>query len=213
VEVSWSDSINPMDLIVIVPADTKEGEYKGGNQAFRVRSKSSNTLRAPDATGLYEIRYLLDQGKKTLASQPIEVTDTEVTLTLSDSIIRAGDTLDVSWSEAVNNMDLIVIVPMGTAENKYSGGSQSFRVRNKTSNSLKTPEQTGLYEVRYLLDQGKVMMASETVEVVDADAPLDDGAGLKAPEQASPGETINVSWTRNAEGDERIALAEAEQPD
>ncbi|HLR12566.1 MAG TPA: VWA domain-containing protein, partial [Burkholderiaceae bacterium] len=30
IEISWTDATDPLDLIVIVPADTKEGEYKGG---------------------------------------------------------------------------------------------------------------------------------------------------------------------------------------
>src|SRR5699024_6617538 len=88
-----------------------------------------------------------------------------------------------------------------------------FRVGDKNSGKLTAPDDTGLYEVRYLLATGSKLMATATVEVVEEDAALDDGANLKAPEKASAGETIEVSWGRSSEGDERIALAKANQPD
>src|SRR5690606_12629495 len=89
-----------------------------------------------------------------------------------------------------------------------------IRVRDQLQGDLKTPAEPGLYEIRYVLNEGARTLASHDIEVVEADAPLDDGAGLSAPAGASPGATITVSWTGGSDSaDERIALARAEQPD
>src|SRR5699024_9374072 len=163
--------------------------------------------------GLYEVRYLLNQGQKTITSQPIEVVEQEVTLEVSRDVIRAGDELTINWSDSIHRNDIITIVPVGTEEGKRAGGKYYFRVGDKRSGKLTAPEDTGLYEVRYLLDAVSPHRASATVEVIDEDAVLDDGTGLKATETASPGEIIKFSWNRNSKGDERIALAKANQPD
>ena len=211
--VSWSKAMHRNDVITIVPADTEDGKRAGGNQYFRVGDKSSGALTAPADPGLYEVRYLLNQGQKTITAQAIEVVEQDITLELGRDVIRAGDDLTVSWSDAIHRNDVITIVPVGTEEGKRAGGRYYFRVGDKTSGKLTAPDDTGLYEVRYLLNTGAKLMAAATVEVVEEDAPLDDGSGLQAPDTASPGETIEVSWGRSSEGDERIALAKANQPD
>lgn len=58
------------------------------------------------------------------------------------------------------------------------------------------------------------MLASAPLEVVGADAPLDDGAGLSVPQSAAPGATITVTWTGgNDSADQRLAVARKDQPD
>ena len=80
--------------------------------------------------------------------------------------------------------------------------------------TLRAPAEPGLYEVRYVLDEGRRTLASSPIEVVAADAPLDDGAGLSAPATATPGATVTVSWTIAADDtDRRVALAKADAPD
>ena len=48
--------------------------------AGSVRDRTENQLQAPADTGMYEVRYVLREGSKTLASTPIEVTTPEVTV-------------------------------------------------------------------------------------------------------------------------------------
>ena len=65
-----------------------------------------------------------------------------------------------------------------------------------------------------MLDEGRRTLASSPIEVVEADAPLDDGAGLSVPATAAPGETVTASWTIEADdADRRVALALADAPD
>ncbi|MBA6411602.1 VWA domain-containing protein, partial [Parahaliea sp. F7430] len=67
-KVSWSDTVSSDDYYTVVPAGADEG--KTGNRDV-VRDKSEGTLRAPAEPGMYEVRYVLREGMKTLASAPL----------------------------------------------------------------------------------------------------------------------------------------------
>lgn len=74
------------------------------------------------------------------------------------------------------------------------------------------PDVTGMYEVRYVLDEGRVTLGRHVFEVVDATATLGNGVLLEVPEAAAPGETITVTWSGNETGiNQRIALARSDQ--
>ncbi|MEQ8598333.1 MAG: VWA domain-containing protein [Devosia sp.] len=205
--VTWSETVNPRDWITIVPVDAEEGDYL----AFqRVQGNDSVEIRAPADPGLYEVRYVLDEGSKTLASTPVEVVEAEQSVS-APGIVRAESTFEVSWSETVNPRDWVTIVPVGADEGDYLAFQ---RVQGNDSVELQAPADPGLYEVRYVLDEGSKTLASSPVEVVAADAPLDDGAGLSVPASAAPGETISVSWTIAPEdADRRVTLAASDAPD
>ena len=106
---------------------------------------------------------------------------------------------------------MVAIVPTGSDEGTRA---TYLRTEERTEGSLKAPAEPGLYEIRYILDVGRKTLASIPLEVVGADAPLDDGAGLSVPETAGSGETITVTWTGESDStDQRIALAHKDQPD
>ena len=205
--VTWGETINPRDWITIVPVGADEGDYL----AFqRVQGDDSVEIRAPADPGLYEVRYVLDEGSKTLASTPVEVVEAEQSVS-APGIVRAESTFEVSWSETVNPRDWVTIVPVGADEGDYLAFQ---RVQGNDSVELQAPADPGLYEVRYVLDEGSKTLASSPVEVVAADAPLDDGAGLSVPASAAPGETISVSWSIAPEdADRRVTLAASDAPD
>ena len=206
-DVTWSGSVHPQDFITIVPMGAKEGE---SGAYIRVRDMTEGTLTAPAEIGLYELRYVLNEGRRTLATAAIEVVSASITLS-GPTTVRAGTPVTISWSQSVNANDFITIVTAGAAE---GSAGDYIRVRSATEGELTAPDGPGLYEIRYVLEEGKLTIASATLEVVHADAPLDDGAGLSVPESAAPGQTITVTWTGESESaDQRIALARSEQPD
>ena len=205
--VTWGETVNPRDWVTIVPVGADEGAHLSNR---RVESNDSISLRAPAEPGLYEVRYVLDEGSKTLASTPVEVVEAEQTVS-APAIVRAETTFTVTWGETVNPRDWVTIVPVGADEGAHLANR---RVESNDSISLQAPAEPGLYEVRYVLDEGSRTLASSPVEVIAADAPLDDGAGLSAPTSAAPGETVTVSWTIEADdADRRVALAKADAPD
>ncbi len=206
-DVAWSKTISGTDMVTIVPVGAKEGTR---HNYRRTGKDTEGQLTAPAEPGLYELRYMLDEGKKTLATAAIEVTAAEVTVS-APSTVRAGNDVDITWSSTISPTDMINIVPAGSKE-----GTRNIYLRtgSKTQGSLTAPNETGLYEIRYMLDEGKKTIASTPLEVVAADAPLDDGAGLSVPAEAKVGEVITVSWTGVSDGnDQRIALARNDQPD
>jgi Ca-activated chloride channel family protein len=204
--VSWTGTVHNRDYVTIVPMGADEGAT---GDYFRVGgSDSTNSLKAPAETGLYEVRYVLNEGKRVMANETIEITEPEITVNAS-SKVRASDTIRVEWTGTVHPRDYVTIVPMG-ADNDVSG--DYFRVGDKNQHDIQAPETKGLYEMRYVLNEGKRVMATTKVEVLAADAPLEKGASLSAPETAATGEMITVGWTVDSESaDQRLTVARADQ--
>ncbi len=205
--VQWSDPINQRDLVTILPMGADEGELGTWS---RVGSSSTQTdLVAPSDPGMYELRYVLDEGRRTLASAAIEVISVEIEVSGPD-VVRAGDQLRVMWSDRVNDRDLVTILPLGADEGELGewarvGSSQMQR-------DFTAPDVTGMYEVRYVLDEGRLTLGRHVFEVVDATATLGNGVLLEVPETAAPGATITVTWSGNETGiNQRIALARSDQ--
>jgi Ca-activated chloride channel family protein len=143
--------------------------------------------------------------------EPVAEPETSEQTVSAPATVTFGTEFTVSWGETIDPEDWVTIVPMGADEGKYL--SYEY-VRDNDSVTLRAPADPGLYEVRYVLDEGRRTLASSPVEIVAADAPLDDGAGLSAPATAAPGETVTVAWTIAADdADRRVALAKADAPD
>lgn len=68
--VKWKGPDNKGDFITIVKPDAEEGAY--GSYIY-VQHGQDNDLTAPTEAGEYEIRYVTDQKKKTLAKKAIRV--------------------------------------------------------------------------------------------------------------------------------------------
>ena len=204
-DVAWTGAVNPQDYINIVPVGTDEGEF--GNYIV-VRSNAEGALQAPSETGLYEVRYVLREGGKTLAAAMVEVTEPEVSVSAAAEV-RAGDKLRVSWTGTVSTSDYVTLVPMGTPDDKLGEYGQ---VRSASERDFTAPDETGMYEVRYVLREGGRVLARQSVEVLPQDAALNTGADLTAPDTAAPGATIEVAWTVESESvDQRITLARGDQ--
>ncbi|SDU13126.1 vWA domain-containing protein [Halopseudomonas salegens] len=208
-DLEWSESINRRDMVAIVPAGADEGER---GTWTRVGSATATNLVAPAEPGMYELRYILDKGRSTVASAPVEVVAAEVSLVAPD-VVRQGEPMRVSWSTIIHRRDYVVIVPLGADEGTRPSDYWR-RVASTNQHDFAAPQQEGLYEVRYVLNEGGKTAASTVVEIVDATAQIDSGAELKAPASGQPGDTVVVTWTGGSDGaDQRIALAGAEQQD
>lgn len=204
--LEWSDAINERDIVAIVPLGAEEGEL--GNWS-RVSSNTETDLRAPSDPGMYELRYILDEGRRTLASASIEVTAVEIDV-MGPETIRAGDSMRVTWSDRVNDRDIVALVPLGAEEGEL--GDWGRIGSSAMQRDFTAPEDTGMYEARYILDEGRATLGRHVFEVVDAMAALGDDVMLTVPEAANPGETITVSWSGSTDGaNQRIALARADQ--
>ncbi|MGM0584023.1 MAG: hypothetical protein ACQEUZ_05180, partial [Pseudomonadota bacterium] len=206
--VSWSRVIGRSDMVGIVPVGA-EPEERGNYR--RVKDETSGDLRAPSEPGLYEVRYVLNEGKRVLASASVEVTEPEVTVSAPDKV-RAGDPVEVVVEgDQPSGRDRVSLVPAGAGAKERG---EYARAKGRREIVLTAPETPGLYEVRYVLDEGARVLGKASLEVVPETATLNTGGALEAPESAAPGETVNVSWSAEAEGGRlRVSLARADQAD
>lgn len=204
-EVSWTGTVSDQDYIGVVPMGTDEGEF--GNYIV-VRNVASGEVQAPSAPGMYEVRYILREGAKTIASVPVELTEPEVTIAAAGEV-RAGEALRVTWTGTVSSGDYVNLVPLGTPDEEFGLYKQ---VRDSSEHDLRAPDETGLYEVRYMLREGRRVLARQSVEVLAADAQLNTGGEIAAPDYGATGATIEVSWSVESESaDRRITLARGDQ--
>jgi Ca-activated chloride channel family protein len=206
--VTWQgEGLHPRDYVTIVPAGSADDTYADYD---RMQDRSEGELRAPAEPGLYEVRLQLDAGDRVLARTPVEVMDGNVSLDGPDRA-RAGAEITLSWTGAIHPRDYIAIVPGGTPDGEQSGYR---RIQDEDQATFTAPAEPGAYEIRYHLDRGDRVMARRPLEVLAADAPIDEGAGLMVPGTARPGDIVTVSWTIEAgDADRRVALARADAPD
>ncbi len=205
-DASWTGTVHPRDYVTIVPMgsdDNVSGSY------FRVGGgDGTDDLQAPAETGLYEVRYVLNEGKRVMARTSIEVMEPETTVSAPEQV-RIGESLRIEWTGAVHPRDYVTLVPRGS-DPDTSGDYQ--RVGTESQADLAAPDAPGLYEVRDVLNEGKRVLARTPVEVLAEDAQLSTGVTLEAPDTASPGTEIEVSWTGGPDSDDqRITLARGGQ--
>jgi Ca-activated chloride channel family protein len=206
IEVDWSSPVDDRDYITIVPMGADAGEYTDYIRA----GSDDRTLATPPEPGLYEVRYVLNQGDRTMAMVPIELTAPQTTISATETV-RAGTEIDIEWSgDTPDPRDYITVVTAGVEEGAYE---DYVRASNGSPVTLAAPETPGIYEVRYVLTRNDATLASATVEVVAEDATLNTGGSLEAPDTAAPGEVVGVNWSTESEGSLRIALARADQAD
>ena len=204
-KVSWTGAVDGHDYITIVPMGSEEGKYAN---YVRVNDASEGKLQAPTEVGMYELRYALDAGRRTMARQTIEVTEPEVTVS-GPAQIRAGDKLRVQWTGTVNSNDYIALAAVGSPDDKHES---YVRVREDASAEMAAPEQPGMYELRYVLNEGRRSLARHMFEVLAKDAALNFGASIEAPDSGAPGAVIDVGWSVESDSaDQRITLARADQ--
>ena len=206
IPVTWeAEGLHPRDYVTIVPTGADAGTYTNYD---RLEGATEGSLRAPAEPGLYEVRLQMEGSGRVLATRPIEVVEGDVSIGGPDRV-RAGTEMALTWSGAIYPRDYITIVPADSADDHSAA---YIRVDNASEGRMTAPAEPGLYEIRYHLEQGDRVMARHPVEVLAADAPMDDGAGLVVPATGKPGETITVTWTGGTEGaDQRVTIARADQ--
>jgi Ca-activated chloride channel family protein len=120
--------------------------------------KRKVALIAPVKPGQYELRYLDGQGGSILATRPITIKATEVTIGAPDKV-AAGEPFTVSWVGPGARRDSIDLVSGDAGEGKtiasarlVSGDYDGQKVK------LKAPKEAGTYTLRYRnADSGSVL--------------------------------------------------------
>ncbi len=200
ISVAWSGPNRTHDKIMIVAV----GDTNDPHQDFAFTSEGSPVeLRVATTPGSYELRYVMNDGNKVLATQTITVTDVAATLDAPASA-PAGSELSVGWTGPDAERDYIAILPVGAHQRErisyaYTGNGNPAR--------FEAPTAPGAYELVYVLnDNGDRAIARRPITIAPVTARLD------APARAMAGSEIEVGFTGPAGASDMIVLAPPEAP-
>ncbi len=181
VEIHWSGPANEGDYLTIVERGAPEGSHENYAPA---RRPGPALVQAPDALGDHEIRYVVAQSGRTLASHPIELTAVSASLRVVGPTLAGGE-LDVQWAGPNLKDDFITLVPAGAPEGEY--GDYAYARRGSPAR-LRAPDRPGDYELRYVVGQSRRTLASLPLKLAAAEV------SLKVVGPATPGGVIEVSF-------------------
>ena len=177
INVEWVGPDEPGDLIMITGV--------GGNKRYdltNLRHGSPVQIQVPPEPGNYELRYVLKQGNSVLATRPITVTEVAVSLDAPDQA-KVGESIAVAWTGPGASADRIAIAEVGKKRS-----INSTKISDGSPLSLQMPTSPGDYELRYVLHQGKTVLATRPITITEA------VVSLLAPDEASVGQSVVINW-------------------
>ena len=119
------------------------------------------SLLVPDEAGVFELRYVSGQSRKTLASLPITLTEISATLEAAPSV-APEERFPVTWEGPDNRNDVVTMVPAGTEDKKL--GTYAL-TRTGSPLTLRAPKEAGAYELRYVSRQSGRILARLPITV------------------------------------------------
>ncbi len=119
------------------------------------------TLRAPSKPGTYELRYVLGQDDTVLAKRKIEVKPVAASLR-APATAGVSDTIEVGWQGPNGDSDYIAIARPEQEDSSYLHYQYTASGNPVT---IRTPDQPGNYEIRYVLGDGDRVLASVKLKV------------------------------------------------
>jgi Ca-activated chloride channel family protein len=158
IKVKWTGPNNKKDYITIVEAGAPDSKYL----SYSYTSKGSPaTIRAAAQHGKYEIRYIMNQSRTALVRKEITLTPLSAKVS-APATAKAGEKFQVNWEGPNYKGDYITIVAAGAPDGKFLNYSYTNRGSPAT---LKAPKTPGKYEVRYVLDKSRTVLARTTITV------------------------------------------------
>ncbi|SMX35983.1 vWA domain-containing protein [Maliponia aquimaris] len=199
IPVGWSGPDYQGDYITVsVPGDEGYVTYT------YTREGTPLTLTMPAEPGTFEVRYVMGQKKRVLATQTIEVTSVSATLDAPDEA-RAGAPVLVGWDGPGYQPDYISVAEPGMEPGKYLAYTY---VREGTPLILEMPVEPGTYEIRYVAaSDGRTVIGTRPITLTEVTATLD------APDSIPAGGVLGVNWDGPDYKNDYIALAREGDPD
>ncbi len=198
VQVRWSGPDARNDFIAVATPDAKGA--LAINYTYTREGPLLN-LTMPPEPGEFELRYILSDGRKILASQPITVTEVLATISPPDDL-PAGADVQIDWKGPDYKNDFIGVTERG--EEKWINYTYT---REGSPMVLTMPADPGDYDLIYVLNQDREVIARVPITVTGINF------GLTAPESAPAGATIQVNWKGPDYKNDFISVAEIDSPD
>ncbi|MFA7437542.1 VWA domain-containing protein [Castellaniella sp.] len=201
IRVTWEGPDRERDYLSVERPD-KHSNAASSLEYTYTEEGSPLALRMPSEPGTYEIRYIQNQGYKTLARQTIEVTPVGATLE-APTTAAAGSEVRVSWAGPDYRHDYLSVERPDKGSNAASSLEYTYTEEGSPL-ALRMPSEPGTYEIRYIQNQDYKTLARHTIEVTPV------SATLEAPATAVAGSEVRVSW---AGPDYRHDYLSVEHPD
>ncbi|GKY87942.1 vWA domain-containing protein [Sinisalibacter aestuarii] len=202
VPVTWQGPNAERDYLVTATADMSGSQYIDYSY---LESGEGNTvmLQMPPEPGTYELRYILTEGNKVLATRMIEITPLTITLAPPEAA-TIGQDAPVNWTGPGYPRDYISVAAPDQPDNQYVTYSY---VENGSPLDVRMPPEPGSYELRYVLGASGHVAARMPFEVGDT------ATSVNGPAEAAAGATITVGWTGPDAQNDYIAIAPVGSPD
>ena len=155
-EISWEAPKGLDSFINIQPADEKPN-YNASPYIY-TKKKTSDYLRLPSTAGSYILRWYNRGEKKALAERPIVLNTPEVTISVPDEI-KAETEIEISW-QAPKGLDAFINLQKAEEKPNYNASPYLY-TKDKSSEYMKMPAETGKYVLRWYNRNDKKMLTEK----------------------------------------------------
>lgn len=198
--VDWTGPGEKGDYITVSEPGMKDPIYV--NYA-NTRLGPTLELVMPPTPGRYELRYVLNNGRRAIARVPIEITPVSATLEAPETA-AVGSTVLVEWSGPDYQNDYIDVAPPDAKSNAYINYAYT---RKGSPAEVQMPVEAGTYVLRYVMSQDRTVLATREITATDI------AFSVAGPAAAVAGDTIAVEWTGGDYQNDFIAIAEVGSKD
>ncbi|MCB1313360.1 MAG: VWA domain-containing protein [Sedimentitalea sp.] len=157
-DVSWTGPDAEGDRIALATPDAGAGEILA---VTLTRNGTPATLRLPDETGRFELRYEQSEPQRILATRPITLTATEAGIT-PPATVPPGERFEIDWTGPAGPKDEIVLAEPGSPDDARITATQT---RWGSPAKLKAPDVVGAYELRYRVGASGRIIARAQVTI------------------------------------------------
>ncbi|HEX5139047.1 MAG TPA: hypothetical protein VFY93_18910 [Planctomycetota bacterium] len=158
ISVEWTGPDNKGDYVTVVLPAARDAEY--GNYVETTKG-SPLALLMPIEDGEHELRYVGGQDRRVLGRRTIRLTVPAATLSAADEVAAVA-AFTVEWTGPAYSGDYVTIVPVGAADGQYGSYAD---VSAGSPAKLSAPKEAGDYELRYVANQGRKVLARRPIRV------------------------------------------------
>jgi len=199
-KIDWKGPNNRGDYISL--AEVGDVDDKFLSYAHTLNG-SPATIHVPDESGRYEVRYITGQSGSILARAQVNVTAVSAWIK-PPAEVAAGARFAIEWKGPNNKSDYITIVKPTAADSEYA---EYAYTSTGSPARLHAPAEPGTYQLRYVLDQSRTVIARADFLVITV------SASVTAPTSVKAGANFTVSWLGPNYQSDYITIVPAGSPD
>lgn len=176
----------PRHWVGFVQAGADTAAYITNHYSRLSGPRSELRLKVPATPGDYELRYVLNEGERVIASRPIRVEPAKASVS-GPAEVMAGDRITIQAQGPAHGSHWIGVAPAGGDAGSYVSNGYARPQGAQSSVTVTAPLEPGAYEYRYVLYEAAAVVASQPLTVQPARAHLEVQASHVAGSQVVVG--------------------------